>query len=302
MSQRLNWERDGHDWPHRAASRFITLNGLRWHVQVMGSGPAVLLIHGTGASTHSWRDMAGPLAERFTVVMPDLPGHGFTAAAPNPSGYTLPGVAAGIAGLLDRLGVSPVLAAGHSAGAAVAARMCLDGTISPAALVSFNGALLPFPVIGTGFLAPAARFLATSSVTARAVSFLAGSRPSVERMLRSTGSRIDAEGTRLYARLVASPGHVNGALALMANWDLRPLARDLPRLRTRLLLVTGSNDGMVPSAEAYRVRALVPAAEIIPLRGLGHLAHEEKPHDMVALLKGLQPNAADRPSAADGAE
>ena len=63
---------------------------------------------------------------------------------------------------------------------------------------------------------------------------------------------------RLYVRLVSTPGACAGALRLMANWDLRPLARDLPRLATRLVLVTGSNDGMVPPSESYRVRSLVP--------------------------------------------
>jgi len=77
---------------------------------------------------------------------------------------------------------------------------------------------------------------------------------------------------------------VAGALRLMANWDLRPLARDLPRLATRLVLVTGSNDGMVPPSEAYRVRSLVPHAELVSLPGLGHLAHEERPDEVAALL------------------
>ena len=75
----LDWERDGADWPNRAASRFVTVGAMRWHVQVMGSGPVLLLLHGTGASSHSWRDLAPRLARHFTVLAPDLPGHGFSA-------------------------------------------------------------------------------------------------------------------------------------------------------------------------------------------------------------------------------
>jgi magnesium chelatase accessory protein len=285
VSDRLTWERDGRDWPHRTHSRFISAGGLRWHVQVMGNGPVVLLIHGTGASTHSFRTLASLLAPHHTVVAPDLPGHGFTAEPAAASGYSLPGVARALAALLHAMGLKPALAVGHSAGAAVAARMKLDGFMSPATVVSLNGALLPFPGMAFDFFGPAARFLASSTITAKAFTLLAGSRPSVERMLRSTGSSIDAEGQRLYARLVASPGHVHGALALMANWDLRPLARDLPRLPARLILVTGSKDGMVPPSESYRVRALVPKAELVSLRGLGHLAHEERPHEVAALLQ-----------------
>ena len=79
----LSWERDGRDWPNREASRFVEAGGLRWHVQQMGRGPVLLLLHGTGASTHSWRALLPLLAKSFTVVAPDLPGHGFTAT---PSG------------------------------------------------------------------------------------------------------------------------------------------------------------------------------------------------------------------------
>ena len=106
MTRRLTWERDGRDWPNREFSRFINAAGMRWHVQVMGEGPAVLLIHGTGASTHSFRALAALLAPRFTVVMPDLPGHGFTDAPPSASGYSLPAVAHGSTALLQALGVA----------------------------------------------------------------------------------------------------------------------------------------------------------------------------------------------------
>jgi magnesium chelatase accessory protein len=293
VSDGLIWERDGRDWPNRAFSRFVDAAGLVWHVQVMGNGPVVLLLHGTGASTHSFRALAPLLARHFTVVVPDLPGHGFTDSPRTGSGFSLPSVALGLSGLLRVLGLKPALAVGHSAGAAIAARMTLNGSIAPVAVVSLNGALLPFPGMANDFFGPAARFLAHSTVTAKAFSLFAGARPAVERMLRSTGSRIDAEGTRLYARLAGNAGHVHGALALMANWDLRPLARDLPHLPARLILVTGSQDGMVPPSEAYRVRALVPNAELVSLPGLGHLAHEERPEDVAALLqRTLSPAAA----------
>ncbi|MFN5717015.1 MAG: alpha/beta fold hydrolase, partial [Bradyrhizobium sp.] len=74
----LVWSRDGTDWPNRNASVFVEAAGIRWHVQRMGEGPSLLLIHGTGAATHSWRDMLPLLARHFSVVAPDLPGHGFT--------------------------------------------------------------------------------------------------------------------------------------------------------------------------------------------------------------------------------
>jgi magnesium chelatase accessory protein len=291
MSMGLNWDRDGRDWPNRQASRFVRAGGLRWHVQVMGQGPVVLLIHGTGAATHSWRDVAPRLAPHYTVVAPDLPGHGFTSAPSDPSGFSLPGVARGLTALLRELDLSPALSVGHSAGAAIALRLCLDGATSPTAVISLNGALLPFPGVTNDFFGPAVRFLAGSRLAAQGVTLFTGSKSSANRLLRSTGSRIDADGARFYARLVGNAAHVHGALALMANWDLRPLVRDLPGLKPKLLLVTGSNDGMVPPHQAYRVRALLPKAEVISLRGLGHLAHEERPEDIVAMVERITPHA-----------
>ena len=96
---RPDWTQDGKDWPNRAASRFYSAGGITWHVQITGQGPVLLLVHGTGAATHSWRDLLPPLRQNFTVIAPDLPGHGFTSQ-PDKAGMTLPGMARGIAGLL----------------------------------------------------------------------------------------------------------------------------------------------------------------------------------------------------------
>jgi magnesium chelatase accessory protein len=292
MSERLDWDTDGRDWPNRASSRFVRAGGLRWHVQVIGQGrtdqrPTVLLLHGTGASTHSWRGLAPLLARRCTVVALDLPGHGFTGTPAKAGGFSLPAVASGIAGLLRVLDMSPEVVAGHSAGAAVAARLCLDGAITPDALISINGAMLPFPGPANDLFGPVARLLAGSRVASRALALFAGSRSSVARLIRSTGSTIDREGMRLYGILAENPVHVAGALGLMANWDLRPLMRDLPRLTTRLILVAGGNDRMVPPTEISRIRALVPRAEPVWLSGLGHLAHEERPDEFAAIVERL---------------
>src|ERR1700761_4966325 len=139
MSDKPNWNIEGRDWPNREASRFVEVGGLRWHVQMMGEGPVALLAHGTGAATHSWRDLAPLLAHRFTVVAPDLPGHGFTAT-PSRHRLSLPGMAHDLGALCTKLGLRPAIVVGHSAGAAILTRMALDGLIAPNLIVSLNGA------------------------------------------------------------------------------------------------------------------------------------------------------------------
>jgi magnesium chelatase accessory protein len=285
LGNRLEWEQAGRDWPNREVSRFVSAAGLRWHVQRMGCGPAALLVHGTGAANHSWRGLAPLLARHFTVIAPDLPGHGFTAAPP-PGLATLPGMAGALSQLLRTLGVSPELVIGHSAGAAIAARMCLDGGIEPRRLVSLNGALLPLRGLPGYVFSPMAK-LAANPLVSRLIARRAADPSAVERLIRSTGSTLDPAGVELYGRLMRNPGHVAGALGMMANWDLRPLGRDLPRLRPPLVLVVGENDRTVPPAETRRIQALVPAATVVSLRGLGHLAHEEQPELVADRLVAL---------------
>ena len=121
MSRALDFARDGRNWPRRDSSRFVVAGGTRFHVQILGSddAPPLLLLHGTGASTHSFRDLAPLLTEDYRVVMIDLPGHGFTGW-PRWRRPSITGMASTIADLLSVLEISPRYAAGHSAGAQAA--------------------------------------------------------------------------------------------------------------------------------------------------------------------------------------
>jgi magnesium chelatase accessory protein len=277
------WERDGHDWPNREVSRFVKAAGLRWHVQIAGDGPVILLVHGTGSSAHSFRDLIPLLSSRFTVVAPDLPGHGFTDRPPFRE-LSLTGMSKALSGLLHKLEIRPVLAVGHSAGAAILARMILDGAIVPEATVSLNGALLPLRGLPRHVFAPAARLMARLPLLPNLVARHATDPETIRKLIRDGGSRIDAKGVELYRRLASNASHVSAAFAMMANWDLDDLAQDLPRLRTKLLIVIGGNDLMVTPQEQHRIGVLVPGAEMLVLPRLGHLAHEERPKEIADLL------------------
>ena len=215
------------------ASRFVAAAGTRIHVQILGDGPPLLLLHGTGASTHSFRDLAPRLAGSYRVVMIDLPSHGFSGR-PRGRGNTITGMRDCLAETLDRLSIEPAFAAGHSAGAAVLLRMALDGRIAPQRIVSLNGALLPFPGVAAHLFPGLAKLLFLNPVAPRFFSWRARHGNAVSRLMESTGSQISDEGVAYYERLLASPAHVEGALSMMANWDLDGLKRDLPRLSVPL--------------------------------------------------------------------
>jgi len=303
-SQALVWERDGADWPHRARSQHVAAAGLNWHVQrwpceaTAPPGhptPTVLLIHGTGAATHSWRGLAPLLARRAQVLAFDLPGHGFTSTPPthwHSLQFSLPGMAAAVAELLQVLAFRPSLLVGHSAGAAIAVQLCLDGHAQPDAVVGLNAALLPMGGLAGPLFAPAARLMAASSRVPRWFAQNAEKPQVLQRLIDGTGSTLDATGMALYGRLVRNPVHAAGALAMMAHWDLYTLARALPRLQTPLQLVVGERDTTVRPEQAQRVWARLAATTrrpVLRLPGLGHLAHEEDPQRVTEIVGAWLP-------------
>jgi magnesium chelatase accessory protein len=309
MNSALQWATDGQHWPHREASHFVQAQGLRWHTQQFGfqidatnktlasQQPVALLIHGTGASTHSWRDLVPLLQPHFKVLAMDLPGHGFTGMPLGEASsheFTLPGMSRAIGGLLQALNVKPALVVGHSAGAAIGARMCLDGLAAPQAIVSLNGAFLQLGGLAGRLFSPAAKFMSAVPLVPQLFSWRAADPSVLRKLIDGTGSTLNDEGRALYGKLVSNPGHAAGALRMMANWDLLELAKDLPRLKTALCLVAGANDRTIPPKQASQVKALFSASgqsrvTLTSLPGLGHLAHEERP-DLAAqvILKAFE--------------
>lgn len=283
MKPAPDWASDGHDWPNRAHSRFVEAGGLRWHVQILGSGPVLLLIHGTGAATHSWREMAPRLAEHFTVVLPDLPGHGFTTL-PARAQLSLPGMAGALTALLHRLDLYPAFIVGHSAGAAIGLRLILDEAVTPRRLVSLSGALMPFPG-SAGVIFPAmAKLLFVNPLVAPLIAWRAADPRAVARVIAGTGSQLGPEGVAYYWRLLQTRRHIEATMGMMANWNLWPLIHDLPRLRMPLTLVAPDRDQAVPPRVAARISTLIRRADLIAVAGRGHLAHEEDPAGFADLV------------------
>ncbi len=289
LRDRLDWDADGRDWPNRSASQFVHAGGLHWHVQQFGSelgsaAPSILLLHGTGASTHTWRDVAPLLSERYRVIAPDLPGHAYTSLAQPLSGQSLQGMSGSVGALLAQLQCTPDLIVGHSAGAAIGAQMVLDGHARPAALVSLNGAFVGFGGLAGALFSPLARLLSSGQGVARYLARKGQDSAVVRRLIEGTGSTLDARGMQLYAQLMQSPGHVKAALAMMAHWELGPLGAALPKLSLPVWLVAAGRDLTVPPAQASRVAALLRKPILRHWPQLGHLAHEEQPALCVALL------------------
>jgi len=242
----------------------------------------ILLLHGTGSSTHSWRHLMPLLSEHFTVIAIDFPGHGFTAM-PQDSDvaalFSIPGMAGGVAELLAQMQFKPDIVVGHSAGAAVACMLTLDGHLQPQRLVSLNGALLPLDGVAGQFFSPLAKVLTKAPWMPELFAWQAARASVLHKLLEGTGSKLDKEGTQLYRTLISNPSHAQAALYMMAHWDLHTFWERLRVLQDPLTLIVGSQDWIVPPSVAYRLAETLPQIrpqDIISLPKLGHLAHEEQ--------------------------
>lgn len=267
-------------WAFTAQSRMVERGGISWHVQIAGSGPALLLVHGTGASSHSFRRVMPALAERFTVIAPDLPGHALSRPPPwfEPS---LPTMAAALEELLSALGHSPHIVVGHSAGAAIIARMALERAIEPALIVGLAAALTPLRGVARALSVPAARLLSAASGV---IDLRLGGMARVDHMIRSLGSSLDDEGTEIYQRLAEDPQHVAGVLAMLARWDVDSVAAELGQLAVPVLLIAGASDRAVTLTSQRDLLRRIPLARLAVVREAGHLLHEERPDDVAKLI------------------
>jgi magnesium chelatase accessory protein len=292
------------DWPHREASRRLAAGGFDWHVQCFApprtGAPVVWLLHGSGASAHSFADVVPHLAPHAAVVVPDLPGHGFTRAeAGRAARYSLPAVAAALQALGRALhpgfgAAAPALLAGHSAGAALALRWALDhprrGDAPPApAVLGLNPSLVAPPAAYTTFVAPLLHPLFTSGPAASFFAATAGVGGMVDRLLASTRSAVPTAQRARYRRLFGRVEHVQGTLAFMAAADLPALTAEGPRLASPLTFVVGEDDDWVPPRRLDPVIARAfPQATVLRRRG-GHLMHEAEPAWAAGLIRSLLP-------------
>lgn len=254
-------------------SRHVLCRPHRWHLQEDGSGPTILLIHGAGGATQSFRNLFPLLTATAHVVALDLPGQGFTQlGARHRCG--LDAMSEDVLALLRQEGIKPDLIVGHSAGAAIALRLVELGLRPKDGIIGINAALGNFKGVA-GWLFPAmAKVLALTPFSADL--FCATTTPgSVRNLIRGTGSTLDEQGQALYLRLAQDNGHVGATLSMMAQWSLDDLLHRLPRIETHVILIVGDRDTAVPPKTSHDAAAKLADAQVITLAGLGHLAHEE---------------------------
>ncbi len=279
----MDWESVKDSWPHAATSRFVECRPHTWHVQEMGEGPTILLLHGAGGATHSWRDLMPILAQDFHCVAIDLPGHGFTNIGRKQRCGIEP-MSEDVIALAKQEGWEIDAILGHSAGAALGFRMMQMGCSPRGTIVGLNAALGNFPGLAGVIFPMMAKMLTFNPLTANIVSS-ATTPQSIKRLIEGTGSTLDEAGLALYHQLVSTRSHVDGALTMMSQWRLDGVLTRLRETAQNALLIVGENDKAVPPITSETAAAQLPHAKVMRFEKLGHLAHEEAPAQIAPTIR-----------------
>ena len=286
MTSQTAWHAVAEFWPRAETSRFVRVGNIDFHVQVSGAGDDVLLLHGAGASAHSFSGVAARLSERYRVITPDLPGQGFTTLLPVEAVGLAP-FADYLRELMSAVQATPRWIIGHSAGAALGAQYALDTDTLPKGMLCINAAFNPFGSIAAPIFSKTAKWFARSQWLPKALASPALRWRATSSMLADTGSKVDPLMTRCYDTLLGDPEHIAGTLRMMAGWDLPPLLRRMSLLQMPVWLTAAEGDRTIPPERSTSVAHTLPLAHTVRIPDLGHLAHEENPKIFDALFQEM---------------
>ena len=255
-----------------------------WYSQRWGNvGPRVLLIHGTGASTDSWKPLCHELMSETQLIAIDLPGHG-KSRRPPAGKSSLEACVSGLKELCDKTELIPDLIVGHSAGAAIAVE--LAQTLSPRIpIVCINAAFGQFPGLAGVLFPYIAKIASALPFTAEVLSRAAQDTERTAKILKGTGSRITEEMLDTYSALFRNRRHVQGTLQLMADWDLDRFLRSLDTVENDVTFICGEDDKTVPAAVSQKWAKRMRHATLHQCAGYGHLIHEEAPEQIAEVLR-----------------
>ena len=253
-----------------------------------GAGPVLLLVHGMGGGCEDWREVINPLARRYTVVAPDLSGHG--ASPPGNGDYSIGTLAAGLRDLLLALGHQRATLVGHSLGGGIAMQLAYQfpELAERLVLVSSGGLGPEVSLVLRAAALPGSELWITA--TARTASWAGAA---VGRGLAKVGLRPApdvAEVARGYASL-ADPGRRAAFLATLRSVinlsgqridasDRLYLAEGIP-----VLIIWGARDPIIPVSHGERANAAIAGSRLEIFRSVGHIPQLEAPARFVAVLE-----------------
>jgi pimeloyl-ACP methyl ester carboxylesterase len=270
-------------------TRTISLHGHRVSYRCGGAGPLLVLVHGITSSSASWEPVLPELAEHFSVLAPDLLGHG---QSDKPAGdYSLGSHACLVRDLMLALGHEHATIAGHSLGGGVAMQVAYQfpDLVGRLVLVGSGGLGREVSVFLRAVTLPGSE-LVLPLIASRPV-LQAGA--TVSRALGRVGLRAGsdlaeiARGIASLNELGARRAFVHTARSVIDSGGQRVDARDRLYLAEAVpsLLVWGSSDPIIPASHGHRAHELMPGSRLEIFEGAGHFPHLHDPHHFTRLLR-----------------
>jgi pimeloyl-ACP methyl ester carboxylesterase len=280
------------DWPQGGEElgpyEEIELHGHTVGFQAAGSGPLLILLHGITSTSEAWRKVMPPLAERYTVVAPDMLGHGRSA---KPRGdYSLGAYAAGVRDLLAVLGFERGTVVGHSLGGGIAMQFSylFPEYVERMVLISSGGLGKEVHPLLRAATLPGSEWVLP--LMAREWSVRAGDavRSVAERLGLEAGPDL-SEFARGYASLVeegAREAFLHTMRSVIGPDGQRVSALDRLYLADQLptLIVWGSADPVIPAAHGRRAHEIISHGRYVEIEGSGHWPMLDAPDRIVREL------------------
>ena len=261
-------------WPYSEYSKFLETDDFVWHYQLIGKpgNPIMLLIHGAGASSHSWASLI-PKLQEFQILAVDLPGHRFSKIKKGirPQHDI---IVRDLVVLFNALKIKPNVFVGHSIGAVIVLSLSdiYKGPLS--SIVLINGALERFEGPAATIFPLMARVFYASPLTKYWVRLFNSAETSLRKFLSISGSNLTVKNIDYYMKLMTDEDHITGTLAFISNWNIGDIEKKLKKVSVPTLFLAGMRDGIVNYKTSVRAHKKAFNAKIKLFESEGHLIHE----------------------------
>jgi len=263
------------------ALRDVEVDGYRYCIVELGSGPPLVLLHGLGGSIYDWRHLLRPLSESHRVIAIDLLGAG-ESSIPGKEDFSVAAQARRVKGLMDVLGLDRASLVGNSYGGGVALRLAQDWPARVDRLVLINSICYAehIPTYVRLVKAPCAECVAESLPLGKMTRWvLRGSYKTVE--------RLSEEELDTYIAEIGAPGRraaIVNVVRSVVPPDTREFESRLKTIRAPSLLLWGKEDQTVPVKLGRRLAKDLPLARLVELDA-GHVPNQECPELVLPLMR-----------------
>jgi pimeloyl-ACP methyl ester carboxylesterase len=266
----------------------LELHGHRVSYRRAGSGPALLLLHGITDSSATWEGVAPALADHFTLIAPDLLGHGESAT---PRGdYSLGAHASGARDLLTALGIERVTVVGHSLGGGIAMQFAYQfpERCERLVLVSSGGLGREVHLLLRAAALPGADYVLPALTSAGLMTVGRGVGGLLKRLRLAPGEDLQvlAQGFASLDNAGSRQAFLHTVRAVIEPSGQRVSAADRLSLAALLpsLIVWGERDSIIPVEHGLAAHEAMPGSRFETFPGAGHMPHDADPERFAALL------------------